>query len=98
MAGLSLADRVEVAIAALQDIGDATWDDLHPASEQYSAAEKAKITLEHTETVRKLSLWQDIIAGIPLDECNERMFYLEQLLNRRVQEASSIIMSLSLVN
>jgi hypothetical protein len=94
----SLSDRVEVAIAALEGIGDGTRNELHPVPENYSVAEKAKIIDDCVISVAKLSLWQDVLAEISLDEFDERMFFLEDLLNRRVQEASSIIMALQVVN
>lgn len=87
-------ERVETAITALENIGDALPGELTPNPANYSAAEKFKIVCDHTENVRRLSLWQDIVLGIPPGDCDLKIFYLEELLNRRVHEISSILMSL----
>jgi hypothetical protein len=86
-----LADRVEAAIRAL-DFGDALPGELTPNPANYSAAEKAKIIRDHTLNVARLDGWVEYLQNI--EQKSDREVVLKQLLDRRVQECCSILMSL----
>ena len=91
-------ERIETAIAALENIGPATPADLHPSPEKMSKNEIHSIVREHTINIAKLQTWLDILDSTPLEEFDLRMFLLNDLLNHTTQQASSVIMSLGLVN
>lgn len=74
------------------DFGDALPGELTPNPASYSAAEKAQIVRDHTKNV---ALLDDGVRYLEqIEEKNPREIVLYKLLDRRVQECCSILMSL----
>ena len=98
MSEITLSERIERSIFVLENIGEASYTDLHPSPEKYSVAEKAKIIHDYVMSVARLQMWLDVINDVAPENRTDRMNVLDALLNRRLLEAATIIMSLSLVN
>ncbi len=98
MSEVTLLSRIETAIAALEWVGEPLYHELHPDPSKMSKNERHSIIYDHTLNLAKLQMWLDVINDVAPEDRSDRMNVLDALLNRRLLEAATIIMSVSLVN
>jgi hypothetical protein len=99
---ITLSDRIETGIRALQAIGLPTSADLNPTG--LSAAEVQTVIQDYTNSIGKMDPWQNFLTTLTVEEALEagvdfeRAVLLLGMIDHLVISACQIISALQPVN
>jgi hypothetical protein len=86
-------ETVEKNIAALEKVGDFTYREMHPIASNYSPAEVRRLIMANAKAIEVFMYWRDVIRFVI--EPDELIAKFDALLSKRLEEAQSVITSLS---